>query len=104
MILVFFVAALSGASVAQTPVFRGGVETVEVTVTVTDGQGRLITGLTKDDFTIYEEEQLQEDQSAEAAAEETLADGDADSAVEVAEESADSGADKAELDDDIEDV
>ena len=60
MILVFFVAALSGASVAQTPVFRGGVETVEVTVTVTDGQGRLITGLTKDDFTIYEEEQLQE--------------------------------------------
>ena len=60
MILVFFVAALSGASVAQTPVFRGGVDTVEVTVTVTDGQGRLITGLTKDDFTIYEEEQLQE--------------------------------------------
>ena len=60
MILVFFVAALSGASVAQTPVFRGGVEAVEVTVTVTGGQGRLITGLTKDDFTIYEEEQLQE--------------------------------------------
>lgn len=60
MILASFVAALSGGAVAQTPVFRGGVETVEVTVTVTDGQGRLMTGLTKDDFTVYEEEQLQE--------------------------------------------
>lgn len=57
MILVFFVATLSGASAAQTPVFRGDVETV---VTVTDEQGRIITGLTKDDFTIYDEEQLQE--------------------------------------------
>jgi len=39
----------------QSPVFRGGVETVEVTVTVTDGNGRLITGLTRDDFQVYED-------------------------------------------------
>jgi VWFA-related protein len=40
---------------AQTPVFRGGVEAVEVTVTVTDARGRLITGLTRDDFSIHED-------------------------------------------------
>jgi hypothetical protein len=44
---------------AQTPVFRGGVETVEVTVTVTDGTGRLVTGLARDDFVIYEDGERQ---------------------------------------------
>lgn len=42
---------------AQT--FRGRVDTVMVTVTVTDASGRLITGLTKDDFEIYEDSQRQ---------------------------------------------
>jgi Ca-activated chloride channel family protein len=40
---------------AQLPSFRGRVDTVMVTVTVTDGTGRLITGLTKDDFEIFED-------------------------------------------------
>jgi Ca-activated chloride channel family protein len=38
---------------AQT--FRGAVTTVEVAVTVTDNAGRLITGLTKDDFEVFED-------------------------------------------------
>lgn len=38
---------------AQT--FRGGIETVEVTVSVVDAAGRLVTGLTKDDFEVYED-------------------------------------------------
>jgi Ca-activated chloride channel family protein len=44
---------------AQTPVFRGGVETVEVTVTVRDAFGRLVTGLGRDDFVIYENGELE---------------------------------------------
>jgi VWFA-related protein len=55
MLVVGFVAVS-----AQMPVFRGGVETVEVTVTVTDAGGRLITGLGKDDLLIYEDGQAQE--------------------------------------------
>jgi Ca-activated chloride channel homolog len=35
--------------------FRGGIETVHVTVTVTDANGRLITGLAKDDFDVFED-------------------------------------------------
>jgi Ca-activated chloride channel homolog len=42
------------ALAAQAPMFRGGVETVHVTVTVTDGNGRLITGLTRENFEVYE--------------------------------------------------
>ena len=49
-----FVVALSG----QTPVFRAGIETVHVTVTVTDANGRLITGLTKNDFEVFEDGHL----------------------------------------------
>jgi hypothetical protein len=40
---------------AQSQIFRGGVETVEVTVTVTDADGRLVTGLSKDDFLVFED-------------------------------------------------
>jgi VWFA-related protein len=46
---VAFVVTLS----AQT--FRGAVTTVEIPVTVTDNTGRLILGLSKDDFEIYED-------------------------------------------------
>jgi Ca-activated chloride channel family protein len=42
---------------AQGPMFRGGIETVHVTVTVTDENGRLITGLTKNDFEVFEDGQ-----------------------------------------------
>ncbi len=40
---------------AQTPRFRSNVTTVTVTVSVADANGRLITGLTKDDFEIFED-------------------------------------------------
>lgn len=53
---------LAAASIvpAQTPVFRAGVLTVEVTVTVVDARGRIVTGLTRDDFSIYEDGQRQQ--------------------------------------------
>ncbi len=40
---------------AQTPRFRARVETIQVTVTVVDTNGRLITDLAKDDFDIAED-------------------------------------------------
>ena len=40
---------------AQAPLFRSRVITIPVTVTVTDAQGRIITGLARDDFEIYED-------------------------------------------------
>ncbi|MFB3854222.1 MAG: VWA domain-containing protein [Vicinamibacterales bacterium] len=36
-------------------VFRAGIDVVLVSVTVKDHDGRLITGLTRDDFTVYED-------------------------------------------------
>ena len=45
----------TAAMLAQTAPFRARIDVVEVTVSVTDGGGRLITGLTKDDFTIFED-------------------------------------------------
>ena len=36
-------------------VFRGGVELVNVTATVTDARGRFVDGLTRDDFRVYED-------------------------------------------------
>lgn len=40
---------------AQTPRFRTNVETVWVTATVTDQNGRLVTDLTKEDFDVFED-------------------------------------------------
>lgn len=37
--------------------FRSGVELINVTATVTDRSGRFLAGLTKDDFTVYEDNQ-----------------------------------------------
>ena len=45
---------------AQQPVFKGGVAVVEVPATVTDGDGRFITGLTRDDFVVYDDGKPQE--------------------------------------------
>ncbi len=48
-------AALAGAAVrAQTDTFRGGIALVNVTATVTDGDGRFVPGLRKEDFAVYE--------------------------------------------------
>ena len=39
--------------------FRTGVELINVTATVTDSRGRFIAGLEKDDFLLYEDDELQ---------------------------------------------
>ena len=39
--------------------FRTGVELINVTATVTDGNGRFVSGLRKEDFRVYQDEQLQ---------------------------------------------
>ena len=39
--------------------FRTGVELINVNATVTDQSGRFVAGLTKEDFRVYEDEQLQ---------------------------------------------
>jgi VWFA-related protein len=43
------------AVTAQTPTFRAQVEYVEVDVLVTDAKGQPVTGLTKDDFQVFED-------------------------------------------------
>jgi Ca-activated chloride channel family protein len=43
----------------QVPVFRGGVDLVNTSVTVTDRRGKLVTDLTADDFEIREDGRLQ---------------------------------------------
>lgn len=52
LVVVFVMVAVILMS-AQT--FRAGIETVEVTVSVVDASGRLVTGLTKDDFEVFED-------------------------------------------------
>jgi Ca-activated chloride channel family protein len=44
---------------AQQPVFRSGVEVVNLSVTAFDNRGRTITDLTQDDFTVFEDKQPQ---------------------------------------------
>src|SRR5919204_832968 len=39
--------------------FRSGVELVNVTATVTDSSGRFVPGLRKEDFTVYEDGEIQ---------------------------------------------
>jgi VWFA-related protein len=48
-----------GQSDPQSFKFRTGVELVNVNATVTDQSGRFVPGLAKDDFRVYDEEQLQ---------------------------------------------
>jgi VWFA-related protein len=40
--------------------FRTGIELVNVTATVTDSRGRFVSGLEKEDFLVYEDDELQE--------------------------------------------
>ncbi len=55
-VFAFFLASV--APKAQS--FRSRIDIVQVTVTVTDSEGRLITGLTKDDFQIFEDGNAQD--------------------------------------------
>jgi Ca-activated chloride channel family protein len=60
VLVVSSVAVLSVCSVAaQGPAFKSAVETVLVTVTVTDSTGRIVTGLTKEDFEVFEDGERQ---------------------------------------------
>ena len=59
VMVVCVVGAFAGALVAQTPSFKSAIETVLVTVTVTDANGRLIIGLTRDDFEVFEDGERQ---------------------------------------------
>ncbi len=43
----------------QQPSFKSGTRTVAIYATVTDGQGRLVTDLTRDDFEVLEDNKLQ---------------------------------------------
>jgi len=52
--LVAFILGASVAIGAQQPTFRSGTQTVPLYITVTDAAGRLVPGLTKDDFTILD--------------------------------------------------
>jgi VWFA-related protein len=66
LLIVALTAAGLGSLAAQEPVpapaavFRSGIDLVRVTTTVTDRDGRFVTGLRKEDFTIYEDGVRQE--------------------------------------------
>jgi Ca-activated chloride channel family protein len=55
LVFVIFVLVAVAAFVVHAQTFRGSVTTVEIPVTVTDSNNRLITGLTKDDFEVFED-------------------------------------------------
>jgi Ca-activated chloride channel family protein len=50
-----FLVTVVGSGGQQVPVFRAGIDLVNIGVTVTDRKGALITSLTRDDFEIYED-------------------------------------------------
>lgn len=55
VLFVSFVVFVAARGAPQAPRFHTNIETVPVTVTVTDQSGRLITDLTKDDFEVFED-------------------------------------------------
>jgi Ca-activated chloride channel family protein len=58
--LVAFAAASIAAQSPDAFRFRSGVELINVTATVTDDNGRFVSGLRQDDFRVYEDGALQE--------------------------------------------
>jgi Ca-activated chloride channel family protein len=50
----------SGSLGAQEAVFKAGVDVVDLAVTVTDRDGRFVSGLTKNDFVVYDDGKPQE--------------------------------------------
>ena len=58
--VVSVVVSLSVSPSAQAPRFKARTDAVTVTVTVTDSVGRIITGLTRDDFEVFEDGVSQE--------------------------------------------
>jgi len=60
VLLIVAAAAVTGAQSQEGFRFKSGVEFVNVTATVTDGNGRFVSGLRQEDFSVYEDGQLQE--------------------------------------------
>jgi Ca-activated chloride channel family protein len=62
LLVVVAAAAVTGAQSQDQEGFRfkSGVDFVNVTATVTDGNGRFVSGLRQEDFSVYEDGQLQE--------------------------------------------
>ncbi len=52
--------AAAGAQSQEGFRFRSGVDLVNVTATVTDDDGRFVSGLRREDFTVYEDGKLQD--------------------------------------------
>jgi Ca-activated chloride channel family protein len=52
---VLFVFFVVGGTLVRAQSFRSRIDIVQVTVAVTDAEGRLVTGLTKDDFQVFED-------------------------------------------------
>lgn len=60
-VLLTLAVVISGRSISsQQAVFRSGVDLVNVTVTVVDRNGRFVTGLKKEDFTVFDDGESQE--------------------------------------------
>jgi Ca-activated chloride channel family protein len=51
--------AMSGVLIAQQPTFKAGTQVVSIFATVTDPQKRLVSGLTQDDFLVFDNEKPQ---------------------------------------------
>ena len=51
--------AMSAGLIAQQPTFKTGTQVVSIFATVTDSQKRLVSGLTQDDFLVFDNEKPQ---------------------------------------------
>ena len=60
LLIVVAAAVATGAQSQEGFRFKSGVEFVNVTATVTDDDGRFVSGLRQEDFTVYEDGQLQD--------------------------------------------
>ena len=60
ILLIVVSAAVIGAQSQEGFRFKSGVDLVNVTATVTDGNGRFVSGLRQEDFTVYEDGQIQD--------------------------------------------
>ena len=60
LLIVVAAAAVTGAQSQEGFRFKSGVEFVNVTATVTDSNGRFVSGLRQEDFTVYEDGQIQD--------------------------------------------
>jgi Ca-activated chloride channel homolog len=56
---VALVGAMSMSLIAQQPTFKAGTQVVSIFATVTDSQKRLVSGLTQEDFSIFDNEKPQ---------------------------------------------